>query len=435
MPGHTPTELRLLATAFNTMLDDLQKTNSDLSRAVSRAEAGNRAKTQFLANMSHEIRTPMNGVIGMSDLLSGTQLSSEQRRLVDTISSSGNFLLQIINDILDYSKLEAGKLSIEQHPLNLKETLTTTLKILEPEVLDTGLYLKLECDDALDQIVMGDPGRIRQVLLNLVGNALKFTEKGGVTVKCHHQISGQYTLVSIDVIDTGIGIEPSIQKSIFETFSQADGSTSRKFGGTGLGLSTSKLLAQQMMGDVEVKSVLGRGSTFSFTLRLRRADPQVAKSLFQSPAKPEPALDLHDKKILIAEDNRTNTLLMKMILKSTKAQLLFAKDGEEAVDQFVAHRPDIVLMDISMPNKNGLEATRDIRLFEAMNEISATPIIALTANAFAEDKQRCMDAGMNAFLTKPIKKDIIFSALAALKYTDAAAPAQPEKPGQDAQSA
>lgn len=430
--------------AFIAVMRDIsqhKKREKALAEARKAAEAAARAKTTFLATMSHEIRTPMNGVIATADLLRDTDLNPEQTNLVETISSSGEALLTIINDILDFSKLDAGKLETARQPLNLASTLRATVDLVVPLAETKGLFLRMSTPAEVPEHVLGDEARLRQVLLNLIGNAIKFTEAGGVRVDVTAKTTGGVCALQIDVTDTGIGIEEDRQAEIFNTFTQADTSISRRFGGTGLGLAISRSLVRAMGGNITLTSKAGQGSRFTVTLELpvvsavRPAKQTPAKALPQGA--PSAETHLEGRRILVAEDNRTNRMLLDKLLKPTGAQVSFAEDGAEAVRHFEALRPELVLMDMSMPVMDGLQATRGIRTLEQQQGWNACTILALTANAFEDDRQRCLDAGMDGHMSKPLRKAVLLARLAAL-FADSPGntkvQAAPTTPGEHAPS-
>ncbi|WP_238365661.1 hybrid sensor histidine kinase/response regulator [Mesobacterium pallidum] len=374
-----------------------------LMEAKLTAEASERTKADFLATMSHEIRTPMNAVIGMADLLGATALDREQKLYAETIRSSADSLLSIINDILDYSKLDAGKLTIDPAPMSLRACISDAVGLLRPQASQKRLTFDLDLSGGIPASVLGDAGRIRQILVNLIGNAIKFTEQGGVSVTARYERVEDAQRAVIEVRDTGPGIPEARLEHIFEKFSQAEGATTRRYGGTGLGLTISRLLARGMGGDITVRSTLGEGSTFTVSLTLpmaERAELPAPRPADPPRSEPDPAL-LRGLSVLVAEDNRTNRLLVERYLRGLPIGLSFAANGREAVAETLRLAPDVVFMDMSMPEMDGLEATRQIR---ADPEAPQPRIIALTANAFASDRELCLAAGMDDFLAKPIRR-------------------------------
>ncbi|WP_425641989.1 response regulator [Marinomonas gallaica] len=393
------------------VLKQREEENSRLSAQAQAAARTSKVKSEFLANMSHEIRTPMNGILGMATQLSDTPLTDSQKEMLDIITSSGQSLLVIINDILTLSKIDADKIELEHRPVVLSKLLKELELLFRGLAVSKGVELSSKSQFEMEDIIFtGDETRIKQVLMNLLGNAIKFTDQGEVTLAAEI-VKGQKESVSItfSVIDTGMGIQQEYIEKLFDAFSQADTSITRKFGGTGLGLTIASKLLTLMGSELKVESEIAKGSTFFFVIETNECAAEKPTIPIQANDHASEQVDYSQLSVLIAEDNKTNQIVLNGFLKRLGVNAItIAQDGEEAINLCKDGHFDLIFMDMQMPIKDGLQATTEIKQMEAFHDV---PIIALTANVFEEDKKRCFNVGMCDFVSKPINLTLLESAL------------------------
>ncbi|HWF78696.1 MAG TPA: ATP-binding protein [Caulobacteraceae bacterium] len=390
-------------------VDEIKRAQINLRRARDAAEAANRAKSEFLANMSHEIRTPLNGVMGVASALSRTELSGGQREMVGLITSSAETLEALLSDVLDLARIESGRLELKAEPFDLAQAARDVASLFEPSAKAKGLALSVESAPAAAGLFVGDAARLRQVISNLVSNAVKFTETGSVRVGVQAEASADGTALKVTVADTGIGFTAEAAERLFERFEQADGSITRRYGGTGLGLAISRSLVDAMGGHLSATGEPGHGAVFTIELTLPRADAPAAGA---AEAAELADADLSQMRVLLAEDHPTNRRVIELILGAAGVDLTCVENGAEALDAWREGDFDLVLMDMQMPVMDGLTATRGIRDEERRRGLPRTPIHALTANAMAEHAKASAEAGVDGHLTKPISAEALLRAVA-----------------------
>lgn len=407
-------------TEKKSLAENLEKKNRELATTAAKAKAATYAKSVFLANMSHEIRTPLNSIIGITDTLAETPLDSQQSSFVEILQRANNQLMTIINDILDLSKVEAGEVELKVQPFDLNKVLEDLVAVMGFRAKEKGLNLLVHMASDVHPFFIGDPDRLRQVLMNLVNNAIKFTSKGDVSIKIMNNQTSRSGNLLFCVTDTGIGIPKSKFNDIFQPFTQADPATTRRYGGTGLGLSITKNLVELMQGQIWVESRVDFGSVFFFTATMPMSmDPPSAKKSSSLQLK-NLAYDIAQNRlhVLVVDDVEDNRNLLGIYLQNTIHKVSYAGSGTEALNMVQKEHFDIIFMDVQMPGMDGYEATRNIRDLEKHHGRTGARIFACTANAFSEDVARSLQAGCNLHLSKPIRKDTLLNAINATLTSD-----------------
>lgn len=401
-------EVGKLTEGFNFMIQQIEEQNNKLKTAKAESDSALKTKERFLANMTHELRTPLNSIVGLSNLLEETALNENQKEYINHIKISSDHLLAIINDLLEFSKLGSGKLQIEKSSFSIRRTIDRIERSMEFELKNRKLRFKAIIDDSVPHFLIGDEHRLNQILINLIGNAIKFTPKGSITVELKTTLNtAENIFVEFRVCDTGIGIAKEKQAYIFESFTQESAETNRQYGGTGLGLAITKQLVELQNGKIWVESEKFEGSCFIFTI------PYDKKESPENKNKPIDIRPIANKKVLVVDDNSMNLLFTKSLLDKSGFETVTCENGLEAIEQMKSAKFDMILMDLHMPKMDGYETSRQIRLMEA-GSTEKIPIIALTAAATLNEIKKCFDSGMNDYLVKPFKKEELFSKLLSL---------------------